>query len=544
MRGLFAFICFIMLKRGGKLEPKRQSFVKGAMVLMLANIIVKVIGMVFKIPLSHILGRSGMGIFTTAYSLYASLFVIATAGLPVAVSKMVSESGARGRHGEGERIFKIAAAMLTGIGLLGAVLFYFGADFLAKTVRDPLVADGIRMISPAIFFVALTSALRGYFQGNHNMTPTAASEIVEAAGKLILGLSLAYLMRGGGGIRAAAGAVAGVTAGTALGAALLIFYYFAWRKRHGVVLRAGEPTRRRRQIALTLLGIALPITIGASVSSLTNIIDTVTIRARLQEIGYTIDASREMFGAYQGHAVTMFNMPITLVVAISMSIVPAVSSALAVQNFEKARRSISAGLQITMLLAIPSAVGLSVLAAPILQLIFRDVFAASQLAILAYAVIFVSLVSVSTAVLQAAGRVYTPVLNMTIGGVIKVLVNYVLVGIPEVNINGASVGTICCYATIAVLNLVAVSRVTGFKFKFVAFLIKPAISAAAMGAAAFAIYTWMPGGGTVRLGAAILGAVAIYVFALFALGAVRREELEMMPLKGLPEKIKKFGFLK
>ncbi len=563
---------------------QKQSYLKGAAILVMANFTVKIIGAVFKIPLANIIGEKGMALFSTAYNLYAVLFVIATAGLPVAVSKMVSECVAKNRHAEAKKIFHAAMTLLTAIGLLGAAVMFFGARIFADLiVVSPDSYLGILAISPAIFFVAVVSAFRGFFQGHSNMTPTALSEIAEALGKLVIGLLLAYLLLPYGLPNAAAGAVLGVTAGAFFACIIMFITYAVNQNKTSAVMMSTGTARPMKQILWELLKIAVPITIGAAVSSLTNIIDMVMIRQRLQSITVTpelfqtltnyfgipqleavigelmqVNPSEILYGSYSGFAIPMFNLPPTIVMALSMSVVPAISGAFALKNKNQARRLTESTVRITTMFAVPCAVGLSVLSMPILTAVYNNARAQSMLAILSYAVIFVCLVSVTTAILQASGNVMLPVRNMLIGGVIKIVTNYVFIAIPSIHINGAPISTNLCYLTIAVLNILAIRRIIKPEFSFVEFIVKPVASAIVMGFGAFfsyqaaarlleapqittlveflpQSYPITPVDSGVRMKTVFALCIAIgagavlYAIMLFLLRSVKRIDVEMLP---------------
>ncbi len=516
------------------MKVKKQTFLKGALILLVTNLIVKVVGAGFKIPLARIIGPEGMGLFNTAYNIYAGLFVIATAGLPVAVSKMVSESMAKDNPREARRIFRIAFVLLGVLGLAGSVSLYYGAEWLAAAVGDSLATNGIRVIAPAVFLVSMVSAFRGFFQGNGNMTPTAVSELAEAGGKMAAGLIFAMMFINSGIEAAATGAIQGVTVGTLLAFLVMAFIYLSNKKHFNefILKSNNKKTTSARKLTGTMLAIAVPITIGASVSSLTNLIDMAMLRTRLQDIGFSVTHARMLYGAYSGYAVTMFNMPVAILTALSMSVVPAVAGALAVKNYDDAKRNVVSSVRISMLFSMPCAVGLSVLASPVLSILFNDTFSADMLSVLAYSVVFVSAVSVTTAILQAAGKVYIPVVNMLIGGVVKIAVNYVLVGNPEININGAPISTNACYAIIAVLNLIAVARVTGVKYDYPGSFIKPAVAAAGMGAAVVLIYgqlTRITDSRSILLLLSISAGVVVYLGILVALGGLDKSDLMMVP---------------
>ena len=577
-------------KKGLKPLPglKKQTYLKGAAILVVANLTVKIIGAIFKIPLANILHEEGMALFSTAYNLYAMLFVIATAGLPVAVSKMVSESLAKNNHGEVKRIFSIAFLMLSFLGIIGMLVLLFGAKKLAVSVGSPDSYLAIIAIAPAIFFVAALSAFRGYFQGHSNMIPTAVSEVIEALGKLIIGLALSYIFMqekfGGSYMKAAGGAVFGVTGG-ALGALIVMWasYIILNKKSSSIPFKADLEKRSRKKIFTTLLLLAIPITIGAAVTSLTNVIDMAMIRQRLQTITVTdsiynmltsfygltdadvirgaflnTKASDVLYGAYTGYAIPLFNLPPTIVMALSLSIVPAISSAYALKNYSSIKTLTESTLRITIMFSVPCAVGLSVLASPILITLYNNARSESLLFILAYAVITVCLVSVTTAILQATGKVMLPVKNMLIGGLVKIITNYIFIAIPSINIGGAPITTNICYLIIAILNICDIMKITKIKFSISDFILKPFISAFVMGAGAYFSYNLVAGilnapticlsfsfvsqnvpitpltstvrfGVIIAMGVSIIVAVILYAIMLFATKSVKKDDILMLP---------------
>lgn len=568
------------------MKLKKQTYLEGAATLVFANLLVKVIGAFFKIPLANILKEEGMALFSTAYNFYTVLFVIATAGLPVAVSKMVSESLAKRNNKEVDRIFKAAVSLLSILGVIGALILFIGAKAFSGAAGSSGSYLGIIAIAPAVFFVSVLSAFRGYFQGMSNMVPTAISEVIEALGKLLIGLVLAYFLMPTGVVNASSGAVLGVTAGTFFAALFMAgAYVINRRKMQATLTGANVQARSTKQIFVMLLKIAVPITIGAAVSSVTNVIDMVMIRQRLQTIMVTPELfttlteyyglspevvtigknivekpSEILYGAYSGFAIPMFNLPPTIVTALSMSIVPALSSAYALKNFHETKRLAESTVRITTLFSLPCAIGLSVLSSPILLVVYNNVRSQHMLFILAFAVIFVCLVSVTTAMLQATGKVMLPVYHMLAGGIVKIVTNYFLVANDTLNIGGAPISTLLCYMTIAVLNLFAVKRVIDPHFSVGDNILKPALSALLMGIAAFFGYNAAAGfigapkfdlAFTLRfieeaqpltpvptelrlkvaiaLVVAMIIAVIVYFALIFLLKAIKKDDILMMP---------------
>ena len=511
-------------------EKKTASFISGAAVLMAANLLVKLIGLAFKVPLTYLIGEEGMGHFADAYTMYTWMFVLATAGLPVAVSKMVSESMALSRHREARRILKVSLLFLTLLGLFGTGFLYFGADTLSAWIGNPLAAPGIRSIAPAMLFVAIMSAFRGFFQGQQNMVPTAVSEVSEAVGKLVFGYLLAWMLLPKGVEMGASGAVAGVTAGAAMGCASLVLIFLFTKKRIFAAKTDTAPSRSRGELFKRLILIAIPITIGASVFSLTSVIDMAMIKRNLITAGFSPEAAVKLWGSYSGYAVPIFNMPPTLLTAVSISLVPAIAAAFVSGKKAAACQSAESAIRITVLFALPCAAGVALLAEPILSLIYNNTNATSMLSILGWAIVFVSLVQITNAILQAIGKVYVPVLHMVIGGVVKIGVNYFLVSNPAVNINGAPVGTIICYALILILNLFAIRKEMGVRYSFGDMLIRPLFSTLVMGGVVLLLYSLTaPLGRLFSVLISIFGGACTYGIMLLTVRALRKEDILLLP---------------
>ncbi|MBO5136441.1 MAG: polysaccharide biosynthesis protein [Clostridia bacterium] len=558
------------------MKNKGQTFIKGAMILAIANLIVKIIGAVFKIPLYELIGKDGSGLFNVAYQIYTFMFIIATAGFPTAVSKMVAESEALGKTGDSKKIFRTAFYLLSCIGLTGTVILLLFSNQLAGALGNPDAAMVIRTIAPAVFFVAIVCAFRGYFQGTQNMYPTAFSEVIEALAKLCIGYICAYFVMKmavnpntniidftgrtveNSAVKtqyAASGAILGVTAGTIL-SLLLMLVITLLKKRNANKIKA---TRTYKDILKELVLIAIPITIGASVSSLTSLVDLATVMNRLVINPEVFDSyshlfsegtdfahkalengwqgaellrqkANSLYGMYTGQAQTMFNLPLAIVVAISMSAVPAISGLYAEKRDLEARTTINSVLRITSLFAMPCAIGLSVLSKEILALLYSDSDAYLLLQKLAIAVIFVGIVQVTNGILQASGKVYFPVFTMLIGGIVKVTVNYF--GIPIWGIDGAPIATNLCYGVIAVLNIICIVKVLKVKFNPLDIILKPLAAAGIMGVVTAFGYSFIAGiigaGKIATILAIGIGGV-VYLLSIVLLKAVHKEDLLSLP---------------
>ena len=535
-----------MSERSGK--QKQNTMFGGVAVLAVGIAIVKLIGALFKIPLFNVLGESGATDFNNAYAIYSVLLTISTAGLPVALSKTVSEANTLGRHNQKQKVFRVALTAFLTMGLVSFAVMWFGADRLAQLMNNSHSAPGIMALAPAVVCVGCLSAFRGYAQGHMNMAPTAVSQIMEALCKLFLGLALAaFIMQGGiasipGEERnsfAAAGAITGVTVGTVLALVYMSVNYLRTRRRTAVVSEDRPGTSG--QIFGDLMRIAVPITLSTSLVPIINVLDNSLVLGQLQDaLGMTEAASRALYGNY-AVAVSLHNLPGSFMTAFTAAIIPAVSAALARHSEEGAARITGSVFRITALLAMPMGVGLLVMAKPIMRLLYPgyDVsITGPLLAIAGPAAICVCLVLVSNSVLQAYGHVNLPIFTTLIGGGVKIIANYQLVAIPEINIFGAPIGLLLCYAVTLLLNLIFLRRRASGIGGYVTMFGKPLLASAVMGGAAWAVYGLTENllGNTLALGAAIAVAVLVYLILVLTLRVVYREDVMLMP-KG--EKIAK-----
>ena len=578
---------------------KPNTFFGGAAILAMGILVVKVIGLFYNIPLVNIIGSDGSADFNNAYNIYSVLLTISTAGLPVAVSKMVSEANALGRQNQVHKVFRLSLAAFLTLGVVSFLIMYFGSEQLAGMMHDSLAAAGIRALAPAVICVGCLSAFRGYAQGHGNMTPTAVSQILEALCKLVIGLGLAYwLVRAGQPSHvAAAGAITGVTVGTILALAYMIFNFVSTRMREEKDTQDAPDSARR--ILSTLMKIAIPITISSSMVGIVTVIDSALVQGQIQKVlisdpdswalyqqvvdfapleaardawqqavssGAAAEAvsqlygavelaaeniSRSLYGNYSG-ALTIYNLPLSLMAAITASVIAAVSAALARRDRRGAARITGSALRITALLAFPMGVGLFVLGTPIIRLIFPELdasVAGPLLSTLGIASIFVCLMLVCNSVLQAHGFINLPVVIMALGGVVKIVTNYNLVAVPTIGISGAPVGNVLCFGLCMVLDLVVIARVIHGRPDYLPLLAKPAAAAGVMGLGAWAVYGLLSkllsyeevtqagetiqtlgktGNGIAVMGA-ILIAVIIYAVLVVALRAISREDLSLMP---------------
>lgn len=518
------------------MEKKKGSFVQGAAILGIAGLIVKVIGAAFRIPLANTIGLIGTSYYDTAYPYYSWLLVISSSGLPTAISKMVSERVTLGDYRGAHRVFTTAMQILCCIGLLTSILMFFGSDYIARLHMLPEAAYCFKALAPALFFVALMCAYRGYMQGMQQMVPTAISQVVEQVGKLAVGLTLAFMLLDAGPEYAAMGALIGVTVSELLA---LVYVMLSYRRRWPKIRARLERSVRREAepVAARLMAIALPITIGASISPLSSVVDSALIIRILLKLGYAKETAQTAFSLMRTNVATLTNMPGVLTMALAMSLVPAISAFSAKRDHAGIQDTARLGLKLALIIGLPCAVGLFVLASPILAMLYPNLtegeltLAVDLMHTSSIGAIFLSLVQSMTGVIQGMGKPNVPVFNLFIGFVLKVASLLALMNIPQINIQGAAVSTVVCYAFAGIADTIYVIRRAKLRLGLVDVLLKPVLSSGVMGFVVFMIYSFMqemehqvlPTLAAVAVGVFAYGVMAIY-FRFFT-----REELAYIP---------------
>lgn len=537
MRVIFKDVGFL-----SKSVRRGHNFLRGAAILTTSTVIVKAIGFFFKIPLTNLTDTSVMGYFNTSYNIFNFMYVIASAGLPSAIAKLVSSNLALGRHRDADRVIKIAFTTYSVVALVGFILVFTGAEFFAGLLSNAKATYAIMSISPAIFLITIVATFKGYFQGHQNMVPTATSNIIEALTQMILGLGSAYILQSLGYPYhiVAAGAVSGVSVGALL--STIYMYTVYKRARHVRPLKFSDKTLKAtptKQLYKEFLKIAIPITLGSVTQNLTGFIDVIFVMRRLNSLpNVTQEIANSLYGTYTSMAVTLFNMPPSVIMSLGISALPAVSAAFALKNKDRVNRIINSTLRICAMFAFPSAIGMSVMSKPIVSLIFfsdnvkKDIgTGAGLLSILSVAIIFVSISQITQYMLQAIGKPQLPVRNIVIGGILKIVINYILVGTPGIGIYGAPIGTNVCYFVIMILNLISLKQNSKVRLNISKVFIKPFI--ASVGSAAAAYLTWMLlfdiAGNTVATLCGIAMAVIIYAVLLLFTRTLSKDDINLLP---------------
>ena len=566
----------------------KQNFIEGAVILTIGMLIVKLVGALFKIPLAIVITENGMGYFGTAYAFYSVVYSLATAGFPIAIARMVAENYSLKRYNDIKKVKRVALPIFLITGTLGTLLMIIGAPFYTEAVGNSGAYLSIIVLSPSIIFCCLSSIYRGYYEGLADMLPTAVSQITESLCKLLIGLSLAvltvYLVNGEyeaygtvlGNIvseseaalkaysLASAASILGVTLGSAASFLYLCIYY----KRHGDginadMYRMSPKPHSGKAVAKKLIFTAIPIGIGALAMSIATLIDSTLLQQKLNEImesspdalvniykGMIPEANLEnresipnfLWGCYN-NASTLFLLVGSITQAIGISALPGLTDAFTKKNKDEIKKNIESVLRVTSLFCIPAGIGISVLSEPVAKFIYGSGLGSSItakiLVILGIAALFASLSTPLSSMLQAVGRVELPVIFVIIGLIIKILINYFVCGIPEINILGAGTGTLICYMLVTVMELIAVKKVTNAGVSIKNAMLRPTVSALFCGAAAYIANNLLNNLDIdIKLNCiiSIFFGVTVYIIMLLLLKAVTKNEVLMLP-KG--EKIAK-----
>lgn len=525
------------------MTKKSTSFIKGAAILMVAGVIIKIIGAFFRIPLGLILHSDGTSYYQSAYPFYVSLLVLSTAGFPAAIAKLVSARVAVNDDDGAYHIFQIAFRLMFAIGLTGMAIMLLGSQFLSRIIGNPEAVYSFQALSLALFFASMMSAYRGYFQGLQEMMPYAISQTVEQLGRVVVGLSLAYVLLGAGKPIAAAGATFGATFGAIVGTLYL------WRrfKRQTRRLKTSGSSKKLLEMAIVkdILKLAIPITIGASVVPLLGLADAAIVMNRLLTIGYG-EQAKNMYAYLSFYAASINNLPQVVLTSIQLSLLPAVSAYVASGLKDKLNETISAGIKVSVIIGAPSAVGLFVLAEPVIRLLYpgqEDVilYAPGVLQIISIGLIFLSVFQSTTGILQGLQQQMKPALNLLIGAVVKVVLCYMLVVIPSINIKGAAISTVVAYAIAAFLNVRTLKHSVYTGPSVIALIIKPVLAAFLMGILVWMIQTY--GVVIMPYKLATVFAVAVGFFAylaiLFGLKTFTEADMNLMPGKKLIRKLQR-----
>lgn len=536
---------------------KKGSFVKQAAILASAGLLTRFLGFVYRVPLTNLIGDAGNGIYAGAYYIYTFLLILSSAGLPAAISKLVSERIALKQYRNAHRVFQVSLLISSSMGLLFAVLMFLVAENLAAIIDMPNSYYSILVLCPTLFIVAVMSVFRGYFQGMNTMVPTAVSQIIEQIFNAFFSVYLAYVFismavpEGEKNIPlAAAGGVMGTGVGAVAGLLVVLFSYSLIRP--DIMRRTRrcwqEYEEGRRELAGRVIKTAWPIIAGTAVFSITNLIDMFMVMKILTGNGFSEEQANVLYGQLSGKYVTLSTLPVAISTAIATAALPSIAASVKRRERGQIHRKMNLTMRTSMIISVPAAIGITVLGPEIIHMLFPDASdGGALLTVGGISVIFLALCQTTTGILQGINHIKVPVMGALLGAITKTVMNYFLIAIPELNILGAVLSTTGCYLVAAVFDVCMLSRITGVRFDFMGCFLKPVIGSAVMGAAAVGVYRvifMLYPNNTLATLLAILFAMAVYGTVMLLIKGICEEDLQNMPGGGkMVRVLRRYGML-
>lgn len=519
-----------------------KSFVKGAVVLSIAGIAAKCLGALYRIPFGYIASEDLLALYNMVYPIYNLLLALSTAGIPLAISKLVAEYEEQGKSGMSLRVLKVSLLALAAVGICVGVFVFVGADWLAENVfPDERVAWSLRCIAPAMIFSCIQAVFRGYFQGLQEMVPTALSQITEQFVRVGVIFAALFLMLPYGAEAVSAGATAGASVGGCAALILMLTIFARYKKQHAekeaTVTTLNEDKQvSNSQVLKTVLALAIPISIGSLALPIMQSIDSLLVVPRLEAGGLTHDSAMAWFGYLGGCVQPILNLPFMITTAVAASLVPNISEALAMGLKDKVRETFANAMQLAILIVLPATIGLMTLSEPIMQLLFDKPAAGIPMLWSAAVVFMVGIYQISAGTLQGMGKTLIPMYSLLLGAGIKIVLTYILTAMPMIGIRGAALGSVIGFAVAAGNNVFQVSRRIGWGWLSGQYhIVKPLISVAAMAILVLAsyngIYTVFDSNGLATLAAIVIGACG-YFAVLLAIGGVSLEIIRKVPKLG------------
>ena len=529
------------------MTERQRSLVGGISVLGIAGIICKVVGVLFRIPLANIIGGEGLGLFQQVMPSYNLLLAITSAGIPVAISRMVSHYVTIGEPGNARRVFKTALKLLTVLGIVTTVILLLLSRLIARWVATPEGYLSYMCIAPSLFFVCVMSAYRGYMQGMRRMMPTAVSQLIEQVGKVAVALPLASIgfARGGeanGWLLGSAGALLGTSLAEC---AAMLYMIIQGRFFKAPPALPDEKAIAGRELAKRIVRISIPITLGACIVPLASTIDSAMLKRLMMSTGISAKLAGTHYAVYSGIVITMINVPTSLAMAMSTNLVPSIAAGMARKDRASVARDAGIGLRVAAVVGFPCSIGMSMLAKPIVYLCygssgrftFNDlVLAGSLLEFSACTIILFTMVQATSGILQGAGKQKIPMLTLVAGVVCKIILNAILVSNRNISIHGAPIASLVCYTVSMVPNLYYSCKYTGCRFSVVDVILRPLAASAVMGGAVWVVYhaicskeQFLPFMSFSKRALLVVASIAVgavvYLIAAFLFKAIHTEDL-------------------
>ena len=533
-------------------KDKKGSFIIQASVLAAASLIVRFIGFLYRLPLTALIGDRGNAIYSAGYYIYTFLLILSSAGLPAAISRLVSTRIAKGEYRNAQKIFRVSMIFAGAAGAIGMLVLFFFAEPIAKMVDSPNSVYCLQTGAPTLRIVGVMSVYRGYLQGMNIMTPTAVSQIFEQVFNAVFSVYLAWVLVKQSIPLGAAGGTAGTGIGALAGLIVVMIFYNRMKPeiRHNMrIEEKGIYQETTGEAFKKLVVTAFPIIAGTAVFSMTSLIDMKMVMSGLMSSGAFTEAEAEvLYGQLSGKYVTLTTFPVSISSAMATAAIPNIAMAVTVGNKKEVKRKINTALKLAMIISIPAAVGIGVLGDQILSMLFPSYPEGGVLLkVGAISIAFLSFCQIVTGVLQGIGKIQVPVIGALLGAVVKIALNWILIRIPSINVVGAVISTDVCYLVASIFNVIMLMRYTKTRVNFSGVLIKPTIGSIIMGIGCVIGYKVISlvFGNTISTLLTIIVAVIIYLLVMIFIRGITEEDLLSIP-KGriLVRVFKKIGLLK
>ncbi|MCH5151966.1 MAG: polysaccharide biosynthesis protein [Clostridiales bacterium] len=511
---------------------KHESFISGALILSLGGLLAKILGALYRIPLTNIIGSYGMGLYQLVFPPYILFLTVAQAGVPVAVSKLIAENNQLGNFDKSRKIFRCAFIFLAGLGAICAVLMASLAKVIAASQGNAETATAFLIVAPALLFVPVTNALKAYFQGNMNMVPSGVTTVIEQIVKLAVGLACALHFMPDVH-KAVMGAVFAITVSEFGSLAIMSVVYLVHRKKRQLP-HISIGWADAKGIAPSILTLAIPVALGGFAMQMSQVIDSVMVVNLL-----TVPNATEMYGLWTGPVNSMLGLPIALSGGVAVSALPSITKTYYANDQEKLHKSFNSAMKLTLVIALPCSFGMIALSQPILKLLYgslpaNEIYVSSVLLSLSgLSIVFLAVLQTCVSVCQAVGKPYATVVIISLAIVVKAAVNLILLPRAEINIYAAAISETLCYLFATVCVIIYLRKKIGLKTDVTSCLIKPMAAGMLMTLMITLAITFLKNFFDGTLGTLILIAISglIYFLGLFALKVFDRSELSFLPVK-------------
>lgn len=520
---------------------KKESFMQGVLAIMFSQVLIKVLGLAYKLYLTNRegFGDEGNAIYGAGFQIYALLLTLSSIGVPTAISKMVSERTAVGDYRGAHRIFKIAFATFALIGFAGTLILFLGAGYISTNVLEiPEAEYTLIALSPSIFFVAIASVIRGYFNGMQNLSITAKSQTFEQVFKTLFTILVVEIIAVASGVNTtlmAAGANLATTLAVLVSFLYLFKYYNVnkkeiWKQSNMSSIKTTQ-NQSVKKVVKNILAVSIPISLSSIISAINKNIDAITVVRGLKTF-LSESAAKVQYGILSGKVDTLIGLPLSFNIAFATALVPAVSSSIAKGDKETITKRVSFSLLVTMLIGLPCTIGLCVFADTILHLLFPNAPDGELiLQIASFTIIFTVLAQTINGALQGLGKIFVPAIALGAGVLVKLILNLILVPIPSIGVNGAAFSSVVCHIISFTIGFTVLRKSIKLDLGFVRFVLKPILATFIMAVCSYVIYINLAAVMSIQIATiiALVSAVIIYLIAMIALKVFTKEDINMLP---------------